>query len=46
MTYPKLLRPWLLALVIAPLSPALPVEAILDFTRPMPRADSASSTMA
>lgn len=34
MTYPKLLRPWLLALAIAPLSAALPAEAILDFTRP------------
>ena len=34
MTYPKLLRPWLLALAIAPLSPATPSEAILDFTRP------------
>jgi len=34
MTYPKLLRPWLLALAIAPLSAAIPAEAILDFTRP------------
>ena len=33
MTYSKLLRPWLLALAMAPLSPAIPVEAMLDFTR-------------
>ena len=31
MTYPKLLRPWLLALAIAPLSAAIQAEAILDF---------------
>ena len=34
MTCPKLLPPWLLALAIAPLSAAMPAEAILDFTRP------------
>ena len=34
MSYPKTLRPWLLALAIAPLSPAMSAEAIFDFTRP------------
>ena len=29
-----MLRPWLLALAVAPLSAARPVKAILDFTRP------------